>query len=314
MLGAALIVIAVSIMVLAIVAGVLYFRYKRFVVNTGHDETWSEGDGTSHLDIVYDQDTGNKVDIYIPANLNPAQDNGLILFVHGGEWVEGAKDWEQHNCYRYAKAGYITATVDYSLHSDENPITMFTMLDDIEAATHKIKELSDHNNWNIKKMAFSGASAGGHLSLLFAYSKHSSAFPVEFVAVRSAPVDFHMASWDFPGKHEEEIAVSLVNKGTASSFNFWEFKKGGAEEVINSISPLAMVDGDTVPTLMAYGARDRDQNPRSGEMLREKLNEYGVKNHLVEFPKSDNYLAGDRKSSQEYSAKFLEYLQEHFGY
>lgn len=314
MLRAFFIVIAALAAVLGIVLGVLYYRLKKFVANTGQDETWSEEDGTSYLDIVYNPETGNKLDIFVPADLDTSRANGLLLFVHGDEGGEGSKEWERHNCYRYAKAGYITAAADYSLHTAANPVTIFAVLDELEAATCKIKELSRQHGWNIQRMALSGTSAGGHLALLFAYSRHASAFPVEFVAVGAAPIDFHWSSWDFPGKHEPEIAVTLVNQGTGKSFNRWEFRTGAAEEAINSISPLTMVDENTVPTLMAYGERDRDQNPRNGQILRERLNEHGVKNDLVEFPNSDHYLAGDEEALREYREKFLEYLRTYFGY
>lgn len=301
-------------MVFGIVVGVLYYKFKRFLASSGHDVTWSQDDGTSYLDIVYDQETGNKLDIFVPSDLNSSQQNGLVLFVHGSEGGEGSKEWERHNCYQYAKAGYITAAVEYSLHTEENPVTMFAVLDELAAATHKIKELSERNCWNIQRMALAGTTSGGHLALLFAYSRHASAFPVEFVAVGAAPIDFHWDSWDFQGKHKPDIAVTMVNQGTGSSFNRWDFRLGAAEDAINSISPLAMIDENTVPTLMAYGARDREQNPRNGEILREKLNEHGVKNDLVEFPNSDHFLAGNVKSSQQYREKFLEYLRTHFGY
>lgn len=313
MLKTFFIVVATSAVAFGLVVLALYRRFDKFLASSGQDETWSKGDGTSFLDIVYDPGTGNKLDIYVPANLNPSQANGLVLFVHGNEGGEGSKEWERHNCYQYAKAGYITATVDYSKHTQVNPVTMFVVLRELEAATHKIKELSERNSWNIQGMALSGTSSGGHLALLFAYSRHTSAFPVKFVAVGAAPVDFHWDSWDFQGKHKPDIAVTLVNQGTANSFNRWEFRMGAAEDAINSISPLAMVDENTVPTLLAYGARDREQNPRSGEMLRKRLNEHGVKNDLVEFPNSDHFLVGDPKSSQQYRDKFLEYLRTHFG-
>ncbi len=311
MLKTFFIVVATSAVVFGLVVLALYRRFDKFLASSGQDETWSQGDGTSFLDIVYDPGTGNKLDIYVPANLNPSQANGLVLFVHGSE---GSKEWERHNCYQYAKAGYITATVDYSKHTQVNPVTMFAVLRELEAATHKIKELSERNCWNIQGMALSGTSRGGHLSLLFAYSRHPSAFPIKFVAVGAAPIDFHWDSWDFQGKHKPEIAVTLVNQGTANSFHPWDFRLGDAEDAINSISPLAMIDENTVPTLMAYGTMDREYNPRNGEILREKLNEHGVKNDLIEFPNSDHYLAEDMESSQQYREKFLEYLHTHFGY
>jgi acetyl esterase/lipase len=314
MLRAFFIVLAALAAVSGIVLAALYYKLKKFVANTGQDESWSQEDGTSYLDIVYDAETGNKLDIFIPAHLDSARVNGVILFVHDNEGSEGCKEWERHNCYRYAKAGYVTAAAGYSLHTEENPVTMYAVLDELEAATRKIKELSRQHGWNIQRLALSGTSAGGHLALLFAYSRHAAAFPVEFVAVGSAPIDFHWSSWDFPGKHKPEIAVTLVNRGTGNAFNRWEFRLGAAEAAINSISPLAMVDEHTVPTLMAYGGRDRDQNPQNGQILRKKLNEHGVKNDLVEFPHSDHYLAGDEEASQLYMEKFLEYLRTHFGY
>ena len=196
MLRAFFIVLAALAAVSGIVLAALYYKLKKFVANTGQDESWSQEDGTSYLDIVYDAETGNKLDIFIPAHLDSARVNGVILFVHDNEGSEGCKEWERHNCYRYAKAGYVTAAAGYSLHTEENPVTMYAVLDELEAATRKIKELSRQHGWNIQRLALSGTSAGVPGSALRLFPP-CRCFPVEFVAVGSAPIDFHWSAGIF---------------------------------------------------------------------------------------------------------------------
>ena len=65
----------------------------------------------------YDKNERNIYDLYIPYSTEFTTDkhNGVILFIHGGSWTSGDKADMEYLAKRYAKQGYITATMSYTL-------------------------------------------------------------------------------------------------------------------------------------------------------------------------------------------------------
>lgn len=304
---------AVATAVVAVLGGCS--SIEKLKHNAGYDEPWSEGaDGTILKDVVYKPVSGNRIDICLPKVIDGSRGNGVIVFLHGGSWVRGTRAFESHNCKRYAKKGYIAATVDYTLYSDSSPVTMGRMLDDVDDAVDRIKALSAERGWNVTQMGISGNSAGGQLALLYAYAR-KPALPLKFVAATVAPADFHWEAWDFKGAlFSPRVSLQIVNAGTGSSFSEAEFRSGKAEAAIRSISPLFAVHPGAVPTLLGYGEKDTLQNPENGRRLVEKLAEAGVPHDLVMYPHSGHLLADDRPVMLEFHEKLTDYARKGFGY
>ena len=65
----------------------------------------------------YQKSELNYYDIYIPYSSLKRKNkfNGIILFIHGGGWEKGVKEDMEFYCSRYAKFGYITSTMNYTL-------------------------------------------------------------------------------------------------------------------------------------------------------------------------------------------------------
>lgn len=288
---------------------------ERMKHNAGYDEPWREGaDGTILHDVVFKPWAGNRMDICLPRRLDASHGNGVILFLHGGSWIRGTRAFEMHNCKRYAKKGYIAAAMDYTLHTEEAPVTMERMLDDIDDAVETIKALSERKGWNVAQMAISGNSAGGQLALLYAYSR-KPVLPLRFAAATVAPIDFHWESWDFEGaRFSPRVALEIVNAGSASSFGEQAFRSGLAEAEIRKISPLAAVHPGVPPTLLGYGAQDSIQNPGNGRRLAAALESAGAEHELVMYPHSGHLLADDRPVMLRYHEKLAGYARRLFGY
>ena len=73
----------------------------------------------------YEKTERNIYDLYIPkyACDNIDKKHGVILFIHGGAWISGNKEELNFLAIRYAKMGYITATMSYTLLIDTLEIT-----------------------------------------------------------------------------------------------------------------------------------------------------------------------------------------------
>ena len=165
----------------------------------GYTETWDSRNGTVYEDVVYDDKAGLKYDLFIPAGASKTKSRGVVLFVHGGGWTGGTRKDMTYAARRYAKAGYISATIDYSLIKKESTVTMYRMLDDIHHAIQAVKDKTTALGFSVDRLAISGASAGGHLSLLYAYSRaDKSPIPIVLVFEQTGGADFHADSWGLP--------------------------------------------------------------------------------------------------------------------
>ena len=142
----------------------------------------------------YDKTDRNIYDLYIPYNnIKKNGTNLIILFIHSGGWKLGSKEEMTYVCLITSNYGYITANIGYTLLSQEYKkynVNIFRILDEITAAIENIKIILGKEGLNTDKleMAISGASAGGHLSLLYTYLMKNSPIPIKFIINMSGPV------------------------------------------------------------------------------------------------------------------------------
>ena len=118
-----------------------------------------------------------------------------MLFIHGG-----IKDKNKHKivmeylCARYAKMGYITATMHYNqIQFDLIHTSLYSMLDEIRACVANIKQkLKNDYGFDDTKLELSigGHSLGAHLSLLYGYSQiKNSPIPIKFIIAQAGTLD-----------------------------------------------------------------------------------------------------------------------------
>lgn len=283
------VILIVLLIIAAVVGFSIWHMIDKFQTATNTKESWSSGDGTVIKDISYGEAASNKFDLYIPANADQTQPQSVILFIHGGGWSGGSRGDMAFACKRYTKAGYITATIEYSLISEDHPeITMLTMVDEIDACIGALKNSIEEQGYIVDKLALSGPSAGGHLALLYAYSRGlDSAIPLVFMASQSGPVG---ADFGMEGITDE------------------------AAEASKPFSPIQFVKEDTVPTLLCHGRQDSIVLYEGTVALMEKLEQYHVPYDFVDYPDSNHTLESDPESHTLYHEKMLEYCKTYFGY
>ena len=145
----------------------------------------------------YKKNDRNIYDLYIPqyALDRKNETNGIILWIHGGAWIEGTKDGMDIFCKLYSQQGYISATVGYTLlNSKDKVFNIFKMLDEITACIKAIKKYLIGLGFvgNKLKLAIGGYSAGGHLALLYSYLiKKVDIIPIQFIINYVGPIGLH---------------------------------------------------------------------------------------------------------------------------
>ncbi|MBR6702834.1 MAG: alpha/beta hydrolase [Clostridia bacterium] len=258
--------------------------------------------------IRYGEAERDLVTIYVPKNAYDRDYNGCILYIHGGSWQGGEKEDMAPHCKKLAMKGYITATMSYSLYSDEvfGEVTAFTMCDEIDACIDAIKQFGEEKELNITKLATSGYSAGGHISMLYSYSRpQDSSIELAFTANRVGPSDMNKEVWGSYGLASMLAGVRITDEMTAS---------GEAKRIADSVSPVAYVNSETMPSLFCYAVNDPLVQKGNRESMEKVFSESGSEYKYVFFPFSGHGLLLDPWSEIAYYDALYGYCEQYFGY
>lgn len=190
----------------------------------------------------------HKYDLYLPTNFDPSKPQKILLYLCGGAWCTGDKDAFVTEGKRYAAAGYIVASMNYSIldlgitdvsdlqdptkllafiqllaKNQPQDTDMFVMREEIFSCIKSIKEklISLGCDGNKLELALTGNSAGGHLALFAGYSLtvDPSTFtdadtPSGMVTVHSSPIPIRFI---FPSVAPVDFQVSTWSTGTLFS-------------------------------------------------------------------------------------------------
>lgn len=326
-------IVAAAILLLTIAGIILAKRIKQYQANSGTLVEWSIQDGESRTNLPYGQGSRNKYDLYIPANTNP---KSLILFIHGGAWMGGEKEDIAYAARRFAKRGYITATMNYTriqkdsidYPSSSRHASFASMISEIQSAVAAIKKECSQMGYELNQMAVGGYSAGAHLAMLYAtrYAQESP-LPVKFQISWVGPTDIDLL---FPTKTEilNRIAAdpdspeTLKEKSELKHFIFGlngimptddELNEEHIKEVKRSVSPVYLVGRDTPPAVLAYGENDNLVAATQGEMMAEALRRHNIDHQLFIFPNSGHELGGDAEYTTRVNDTIADFCKKYFG-
>ncbi len=261
-------------------------------------------------DIQYGNHERHTVDILIPEKAESA--SGLMLFIHGGGWTQGDKVGHFADAQHFCKLGYISATMNYRFVSED--INVFDELDDITSALKTVKEKCSKYGFNTEKVILSGASAGGHLSLLYAYTRQNEA-PVTPVAacVYCPPVscsrpDFLLGiSGEF-----EDWKYGVLSKCCGVQITKASLMDEHRQKALNKISPAEYVSENSVPTAVFHGKCDAIIPVEHIYDFIRLLNETGVKNDLLIYENSDHGLDKDPETAAQSRNIIKNYAEMYF--
>lgn len=161
--------------------------------------------------------SNNNYDLYVPDSLNKSNKQTVILFIHGGAWVTGFKTDVNPYVHEFAKRGYITATIKYTLlkkSMNDKSLSIFRNLDEIDACIGSIKASLKELGFNNLDLIIGGASSGAHLAMLYTYSRGDKCpLPIKFVVDAVGPTNIKEDSW----KAFKEVTDDVLNNGITKS-------------------------------------------------------------------------------------------------
>lgn len=298
---------------IVVYAGSVIFTFKRpFGLKSATKVKWSDSVGRSYTDIPYCDGELNKFDLYVPAD-NSKETYGLVVYIHAGGFRGGDKKEDASMCHLFVSKGYVAAAINYTLHTDEKPCSVYTMSREIERSIPVIKEEAARLGYNLDRMAVMGGSAGGCLALIYAYrDAENSPIPVKCVIEAVGPTCFEPSVW-FGDNVDYAAAAAFCKMLTGEDITPEMIQSGEYKEYLKPISPYALVTKNSVPTLFAHGTYDKLVPINAVRCLASALEENNVPHDFIEFPHSGHGLHNDPKQYKLYYTKVNEYLEKYLG-
>lgn len=267
-----------------------------------------------YFDTAYGNHERHKFDLYIPKDKKIV---GMVLMLHGGAWLGGSKEEFRGRLEEFASKGYAGVAVNYRYICDT--VDLDDIMDDIEQAVALVKEIAHSHGVEITGFLSTGGSAGGHLSLHYAYSRaETSAIPPAAVVSYCGPADlsdeYYYYNEDLQknnGIGDPEYVAQVL--GWASGYKHTYATRAQAKDALKFVSPLYYINENTVPTVINHGMLDDIVPYRNAVALDAKLTEYGVEHVLNAYPTSGHGLDADAENVayaeqllQEYVVRYLD--------
>ena len=226
-------------------------------------------------------------DLVIPRSASGS--TGLILCIHGGGWFEGSKSAYTDALIQVSEEkGFAAASVNYRYVSES--VGFADILDDVTSALAAIKAKGSEYGVRFDKALLTGISAGGHISLMYAYTRRNEA-PVRPVCVVElcGPTDL-----EHPFYYSEENSISkavgvdyfrgVISRGVGYTIDPEDFD--AARPALRAYSPIRFVGRNTVPTVFGHGEQDEIVPYQNALDLDAKLTQCGVEHAFISFPNS----------------------------
>ena len=274
---------------------------------------WNNSVGTVYSDLSYGEGAANKFDLYVPAD-NTKESYGLIVYLHAGGFTSGDKSDDESILKWLCSKGYVTAGINYTLFSEENPAaSVYSQTIEIKNAMPYVVAEAEKLGYKLDRMAIAGGSAGGTLALVYAYrDADTSPVPVKMVFEMVGPASFYYEDWTNYGLDKSpEAAANLFSAMCGTMLTPEMMTSGEYLEYVKPISADRWVNESSAPALLAYGAHDKVCPTLSAKPLIAALEENNVPFDYFEFPHSGHGLQNDNKIYAQYMDKLEEYLAEY---
>jgi acetyl esterase/lipase len=243
-------------------------------------------------DVIYGRKYGTALtmDVFQPAHPNGA---AAIVCISGG-WVSRHENINPIFANEFLKRGY---TVFAVVHGSQPKFTIPECVDDIHRAVRYIRTHADDFKIDPDRLGISGASAGGHLSLMLGCGAREgnpkAADPVDRAESRVQCVGCFFPPTDFlnygkPGvkslgiepNHRFKAPFDFRQEDPATKL-FMPVDMATREKICKEMSPIYLVTSDDAPTLILHGDADELVPLQQSEIIVEKFKEANVPVELI---------------------------------
>jgi acetyl esterase/lipase len=228
-----------------------------------------------------------KVSVYRPAAKRPSS-APVLVYVHGGGWVEGLRDARSTDMRWFADQGWLVVTIDYALSSADRHLWDVTEGQVGCALAWVATHAADYGG-DPTRVSLSGDSAGGNLAINTAYRRaggtlgsscggalpNVGAVSVAYPAVD--PADFY-TNPDFALGEASRAMAGAYTGGSPDAF----------PERYKAIASTTHVNASAPPTLILLGADDHLVPTGPTYRFADAARTAGIDVELVAVPYSDH--------------------------
>jgi acetyl esterase/lipase len=200
----------------------------------------------------------------------------VVVWVHGGAWMEGNRDEGLRRLPRLVRRGYLCASIEYRLSPES---TFPAQIEDCKCAIRFLRANARQYGLDPNRIGVWGASAGGHLVALLGttggvkalegkggWEKQSSRVqavvdffgPTDFLKMDAAGSRFRH---DAPGSPESRLIGGPIQEN---------------KEKVARANPISYITKNTPPFLILHGEKDDIVPLNQSELLSAALTKTGV--------------------------------------
>ena len=248
---------------------------------------------TRREDVIYGRKFGTALTMDVFKPTKGANGAAVVLCVSGG-WVSNHDQIQPLFVSEFIKRGYTTFAV---VHGSQPKFTIPECVSDINRAVRYIRAHAADFDIDPKRNGITGASAGGHLSLMVGCAGNDGdtkakdpvdrvSSRVQAVACFFPPTDFlnygktGVKSMGIEPEHRFKPPFDFHEQDPATKL-FKPVDLETREKICKEMSPVYHVTKDDPPTLIIHGDADKLVPLQQSELIIEKLTEAGVPAKLV---------------------------------
>lgn len=224
--------------------------------------------------------------VWLPKNTE--EKAPVLLWIHGGGWIEGGSRDDAANCRFFSEHGYLVVSAEYPLSSSEDHLYV-AQQGAIAKAVQWLKYNAARLGGDVERLCLGGGSAGGNLAVAVAARINKG----ELDAIlgdrlpRVKAVSVCYPAVDPAGIYDSGDPL-LRNQIRSMCLNNWGGSPDEYPERYAESTGAILADESMAPTLMMYGRHDHVVSYRTISAFAERLDELGVDHYSVEFPFADH--------------------------
>ncbi|WHT18179.1 alpha/beta hydrolase [Crossiella sp. CA-258035] len=255
-----------------------------YLANAAHLNMGSPEQGRT---VRYAAPGGHGLDLDVWPSADPGSGKAVLL-IHGGGWASGNRSMTPEWNRLLTGLGYTVFDIEYRMVRDMPPGTAWrATVSDSRCALAWITAHAAEYRVDPNRISVMGQSAGGHLSLMTAYTTGTDAFrpscDLPDGKIRSV-VDFY-GPFDLP-------AFATGPDGTDTGRAILNDVLGGSAQQqpdrYREFSPSSYLRGGLPPTLIVQGERDFLMPQSQARQLDEGLTKAGVPHQALFLPYADH--------------------------
>lgn len=242
------------------------------------------------LDVPYGGEKLQKMDVYLPTNRTP--NTSVIIFVHGGSFIEGDKSSFTAMVKELVRADFAVLNVNYRLVDGSGlystPVKHVKSAIKVQDQVNDMSLVVDYaishaKEWQVSesKIAMAGHSAGATLALLYAYGVQNTN---KVKAVTNLAGSLDQTFTDIPLYY-----ILLPDYILEAGYRYTGYLVSTTnDQYYRDISPLYVANtNQKVPTLNVFPEFNEvngspKQNRKTFDAFTTKLNSLGIPNKFVE--------------------------------